>query len=287
MKRDEIIEKLLSLPPISNGPIKLMELLEDGRTELSDIIKIIRYSPGLSTTVLKIANNPSYQHKGEITSIIDGAKILGELQMYKIITSAAFSALLNKSLRGFDLISDDLLAHSIAVAVIAENICDILKIDNSEEIFTASILHDVGKFILAEFIKDDFAEIMKRSFINKESFEITERSILGMDHSELGALILEIWDLPQNLIIPTRYHHEPEGKTGQYQMTTDIVHIADNLSRSSGIGVGDEGLQYHLSKDALKRLKLKAKTLEKILSVSIDKFNEVLKIFNTMVVSRP
>ncbi|MBF0473670.1 MAG: HDOD domain-containing protein [Nitrospirae bacterium] len=280
MKRDEIIEKLMTLPPISNGPIKIMELLEDGKTELPDLIKIIRLSPGLTTSVLKIANKESYKHQGEIASIMDAVKIMGEAQMYKIITSAAFCSLLNKPLRGFDLISDDLLTHSIAVAIIAEVICNALKIENIEEIFTASLLHDVGKLILVEFVEDDFTEIMKHSKANRESFEIAERKILGIEHGELGAMLLEIWELPQSLIIPVRYHHDPEGKTGQYQLITDIVHIADNISRSSGIGVGDEGLQYHLSKDALKRLKLKTKMIENIMSQSLNQFNQTLKLFN-------
>jgi putative nucleotidyltransferase with HDIG domain len=280
MIRQEILERILNLPPISSGPIKIMELLRDGKTELSDLIDIIKYSPGLTSSVLRISNSPSYDHSGEIGSIAEALKIMGGERMYKIIASSAFSSLLNKPLSGYDLTSNELLKHSIAVAIIAEKICERLKIDRSDEIFTAALLHDIGKLVLAGNVETDFMAISTRASLNRESFEIAERNILGMDHGELGGMILEIWFCPQRLIIPVRWHHDPDGKIGEYQLVTDIVHVADNLSRTSGIGVGEEGLQYHLSKLALKRLKLKTLMLEGVLSQSMDKYNEVIKRFN-------
>lgn len=277
---ENILDKIMSLPPISHGPIKILELLKDGETDIADITNIIRYSPGMTFSVLKLANSPSYNHEGEIASIKEAVDLMGEGLMYKIIAASAFSSLMSKPLRGYDLTSDDQLTHSIAAAIIAEDICGYLKVDDKETIFTAALMHDIGKLILDAFFESGPPDIMKRARINGESLEVTERKTLGMDHGELGAMLLEAWEFPQRLVIPVRWHHAPEGSRGQQQTITDIIHIADNLSRTSGIGVGDEGLQYHLSKDALKRLKLKTKTIETILSKSVDRFNEILKMFN-------
>jgi len=62
-----------------------------------------------------------------------------------------------------------------------------------------------------------------------------ELEVLGIDHSELGALYLERHRLPEIMIRTARYHHHPE-KADNYRQVIASVQIADLLLRSEKIG---------------------------------------------------
>ena len=59
-------------------------------------------------------------------------------------------------------------------------------IDDKEEIFTAALLHDVGKLVLGSFLQKDFAKI-KAVLQQDVSFEAAEEMVLGTHHADMGA----------------------------------------------------------------------------------------------------
>ena len=64
-----------------------------------------------------------------------------------------------------------------------------------------------------------------------------EREVLGMDHSELGALYLESHRIGEDLVLAARYHHAP-GDAPRYPALPAAVSIADRLVHLAGIGQG-------------------------------------------------
>ena len=85
--------------------------------------------------------------------------LLGLKRLIQMVIAACVSAIMDKPVPGYDLPPGELWRHSIAVSVAAEGLVKELRIEASEEIFTAALLHDVGKLVLGEFVKDDFNKI--------------------------------------------------------------------------------------------------------------------------------
>ncbi len=75
--------------------------------------------------------------------------------------------------------------------------------------FTAGLLHDIGKVILNEYVAKDFAEIIRRVTDDRMSFAEAERQVLGFSHEEVGCMIAEKWKLPSAIVRCIRFHHEP------------------------------------------------------------------------------
>ena len=73
--------------------------------------------------------------------------------------------------------------------------------------------------------------------------------VLGVDHAEVGAHLLEHWNLPGEVVRATRWHHEPERATTSCGLV-DVVHVADVICMNCGWGLGRDGLQYRLDEDA-------------------------------------
>jgi putative nucleotidyltransferase with HDIG domain len=162
--------------------------------------------------------------------------------------------------------------------VAAEGLSRELKLKGTEDIFTAALVHDVGKLILGQFIQEDLAAIDAAAG-SDVSFEVAEKQVLGTDHAEIGARILSHWSLPDDLVHAVRWHHDPDAAEEQNR-TTDIVHVANVLCLMMGIGVGREGLQYEPSPAVTRRLGLKPFHLEHVASQTLQWAEELSDVFS-------
>jgi HD-like signal output (HDOD) protein len=50
-----------------------------------------------------------------------------------------------------------------------------------------------------------------------------------MNHAEIGALIAEKWNFPENLICAIRYHHDPVNAPKQWKVIVDTVYLANMI----------------------------------------------------------
>jgi HD-like signal output (HDOD) protein len=62
-----------------------------------------------------------------------------------------------------------------------------------------------------------------------------EDDLLGWNHAQLGAAVLEQWGLPEEVQMAARYHHSPDQAIkGPYAETVGCVAIANYLCSRSG-----------------------------------------------------
>ena len=125
--------------------------------------------------------------------------------------------------------------HSIGTAILTREVISTVHTANDEADYVAGLVHDVGKIVMAWSFPDHFAEIHRQALQGTEDLSKIEMEVLGIDHSELGALYLERHRLPDVMIHTARYHHKPE-KAEYYQQVIASVQIADLLLRSEKIG---------------------------------------------------
>jgi HD-like signal output (HDOD) protein len=98
------------------------------------------------------------------------------------------------------------------------------------EAFAAALLHDIGKLILDRFLTaDDAVKIREACETGNRSRRDAERSVLRIDHSELGGLVAERWNLPARIVAGVRYHHAP----GESNDTTAyVVYVANLIAKA-------------------------------------------------------
>ena len=56
-----------------------------------------------------------------------------------------------------------------------------------------------------------------------------ENLAAGMNHAEIGALIAEKWNFPEELISAIRYHHDPDLAPTNHKDLVDVVYLASML----------------------------------------------------------
>ena len=283
MSEKPIIEKILASVATFQGmpgnAAKVLAMLDDPEFEVSQIEETLRLDPELTANVLRLTNSAYFGLSEKIGSLKQAIVVLGSKKLIQLVMATCMSGLMSQRVKGYNLEKGDLWQHSIAVSVVSEKLVEEIGLKAEPEIFTAALLHDIGKLLLGEHIADYMQTIFDQVTPEK-SFMNIERDVLGTDHAEIGARILRNWSFPDNVVTAVRWHHEPD-QAPEINTMTDVVHAANVLCQMIGIGTGREGLHYEPAPGTVKRLGLRAALLEKLASRTlmwIEELNEILAV---------
>ena len=268
-----IVSLLKSFPSMPGAAVKLLALIDDPEISVARIEKILRQDAGLTANLLKLANSAYFGIPSKVGSVRQAVLLLGLKRLIQMVIASCVSAIMDKPVPGYDLAPGELWRHSLAVTVAAEGLVKELKVDAAEEIFTAALLHDVGKLVLGEFVADDFNKI-ENALSPEVAFETAEDMVLGTNHADIGARILNQWSLPPGIVNAVRWHHDPDS-ADHSDLMLDIVHVANVLCLMIGIGVGRDGLQHQPSAAVIDRLGLAPEHLEKVASQTLQWVEEL------------
>lgn len=250
----------------------LLQSLEDPNVDFSHLEEQIQYDPGLTSNVLRLANSAYFGATGSVSSLRVALMRLGIRRVSEVVTALMISPMLLQTLSGYELRTQDLLKHSVWVAVASEELARLKGYRDVKMLFTAGLLHDMGKIILDPFVQEQQKALLDDQLT--DSFDEREKNYIGMSHSRAGALLLEKWNIPEEITAAAKWHHDPESTT-EYMEQVNMVHLADMLGYAEGIGSGIDGMKYKVSPAAHKRLGLKKSDIEYVASLTLDKMNEL------------
>ena len=276
-RKREIISKMNSFPSMSGIAAKVLKLLDDPRSSAGQVEQLLKQDPSLTANLLKLTNSAYFGIPSKIGSVRHAIAMMGWKKVTKLVMAACVNAITDREIPGYGLPPGMLWEHSVAVSVAAEGLMRELKVAESDEIFTAALLHDLGKLILGGFVEKELDEI-EMAAAKGIPFQMAEQEVLGTDHAEIGALMLESWSFPSQLVNAVRWHHDPDSAPETSPMI-DIVHVSNVLCLMIGVGVGVEGLHYEPSISATKRLGIKPTQLELIASQTLQWAKDLKEAF--------
>lgn len=267
---EEIVKESTKLPPFSMVIQKALQLIEDPKSSAQQIVEVIQYDQSITFEVLKVCNSAYFGLKRKVSSLKEALVMIGYDQLLQIILSQESSKIFLKDCSGYDLQHGDLWKHSVASALLSKIIGNHLHEPRLNVIFTAALIHDIGKMILHKYVRNYFEKI---KFLTEEealSFPEAEKRILGIDHAELGGLIVGKWSFPEEIICAVQYHHSPLSAP-HYSNVVDLVYLSDLIAMMTGIGGGADALHYYGYEEAIRRHNLKEDDLDHFLVQLIDK----------------
>ncbi len=273
------MQEVRSFPTMTGTATKLLSMIDDPNTDVAKIEEVLRLDPGLTANILKLTNSAYFGLPCTVGSVRQAIVLLGLKRLTQLILASCVNAIIDKPVPGYDLSPGELWRHSIAVSIAAEDLVRELRLPEMPEIFTAALLHDLGKIVLGGYVKDELQAIDDKTS-EDVSFVQAERMVLGTDHAEIGAMILTSWSFPSEIVEAVRWHHMPD----EYEKKTiliDVVHLANVLCLMIGIGVGREGLLYVPSPEVTRRLGLKTTHLEVVASRTLEWVNDFTERFGS------
>lgn len=193
------------LPGIPAIAAEVMSAAADPTSGADDLREIIERDPALTARILKVANSSLYSFSRSIETLRHAIALLG----FRTVQNLVMAASLRNLFQNFGLSEKLLWEHSTLAGAVAAKLSSYGAIDvDRETAFTASLLHDLGKIVLANTARDRYQKIIKRTYNEGVAFHEAERDEFGFDHAELGSLVAEKWKLPPRLVLAIRYHHQ-------------------------------------------------------------------------------
>ncbi len=275
---DTILQSAAELPPFPKVMQRALELIHDPKSSAQDVVDVIQFDPSITARVLKVCNSAFLGLRRKIHSLREALIMIGFQQLLEIILSQESMHLFYAPWRGYDLGSGELWRHSVACSLLSGIISKRLNREPNPASFTAALLHDVGKTALSKFVKDYLADIRNLVRHKRLSFIEAEKEVLGVDHAELGARMIERWNFPKSIVAAVRYHHSPSLSSQDREMA-DLVYLCDVVAMVTGIGGGADGLLYHAYNEVMQQYGLAEKDVERFIILLNDRFrivNEVL-----------
>ncbi len=267
MTRDEIIKKMQEMPALPSQALKIIEIAQQSDFDIDQLEKVIQQDPVIASNLLRIANSARFGGTEKVTSIRASLVRLGQKNLYELMITHHVSNVINVPVQGYGLPAGVLLKHSAGVASGAERL--VVQTGGNtamaETAFTVGLLHDLGKIILGTYLKIDATHTLEIAQQEQIPFDEAERQVMGIDHAEAGALLLELWEIPETITIPVRWHHAPHKCPEEFQYLISIIHVADIISMIAGSGLGMDGLYYTLNPQSVQQLKLTQDIIERLI----------------------
>jgi len=263
------IDRLKPLPEIAR---RIISRIEYSGSSLSDLEKYILKDQAITANILKVCNSAYYGLQHKISSINRAVVLIGAETLRNIVLAASLYNLYKERIDGYSLEKGAMLKHSVCCGMVAELIANEKKFKDCDVVFTAGLLHDIGKMILDEYAFEKFNLIMDRVVNDNMPFLDAEDTILGYNHAQVGGLAAREWNLPEVLIEAISFHHQPEKAKGNPQVVS-IVHIADVISSMAGAGGGADDLANRIHQSAISAINLQKDDVDRI----VEKLPEVMR----------
>ena len=225
-------KKLFSIKRLQASPKIVQEVIDlwkDPNTSMKEYQRVISKDPALTAEVMKVVNSPFYGLKNHVSNLRMALTMLGLRETYRIVSNRGFYKVFRTVFKDVKFNFNTFWQHCQTTANTAYALAGKFLPEQASEAYVAGLLHDVGRLTMAQFFPLEWEELMKGFIWQQDEGLDLEENIFGVTHAELGAVLLVRWNIPKEIVLPVRYHHDPFSATEQLELV-HIVYYADKIA---------------------------------------------------------
>ena len=247
------LEELPRLPhrlPYSPGLLAAL-FAQTGETSLSsleDIGRTMAQDQGLTARVLALANSAYYGLQAEVTTAGRAVAVLGLSEVRTLVLTVGVAAMARAHVPGRLLDLAAYWRHQAVTALAARRLARRLGLD-ADALYTAGMLHDLGKLLTAMHRPGDWNAI-RAIQTGVLPWHEAEDAYWGIDHAIVGAMTLSSWNLPLAITDPVSWHHAP-GLALESKAEAEVLALADTLAHAVDTTGAPTGLDLAAGLDKL------------------------------------
>ena len=276
---DTYINQVKKLPSAPATLARLLMLLGDPDIDSSQVVNLITHEPTLTANVLQRCNAAYFSNGTPVGTVGEAVTRLGFNSIFRIVAvlvgAQAFSA--EQKSYGFEY--GELWRHSVAAALATQKLAESKGAD-SNLAFTAGLLHDIGKNVLAETLEEHYAALIEQTQNSQQSLLEVEKSILHVQHAEVGGRLLERWNFPPELVAAVTYHHSP-GEAKQYKNWAAYAFIGNMIAHFMSYSFGHQAFAFRGRAEALELAGIQSEDLPHYMIETFEAIQAVEVLFKT------
>ncbi len=231
------VECLQLFPAVT---IKLLQLTNDDNTDFHDLSKVIETELSLAAQVLKTVNSALFNFPQAVNSIQRAISILGFSGIRNIAIKLLFynSLIVNQANQSFNLLF--FWQHCLFTATLSRDIAINLDYPDPDLIYTAGLLHDIGKLVLENYGKVSYSDFISSYANSTPSSLQDELTFFGVSHEQVGQVFCQQSQLPDIITAVVARHNSSIISDNDcyfdFKKEIAIVSFANYLAWAQGIG---------------------------------------------------
>lgn len=270
---DRLIRQANDLEPLPATAARLAAIAADPDAGIREVVELVSFDQALTARLLRFANSAAVGSREPITTVQAAINRLGTGTVVTVALGNAVKGKLHAAVPAYGLGEGELWRHSVACALAVETIAAVGRVAVPGAAFTAALLHDVGKLVLARFLEPEILEVLREA---REQGHLppleAESQVLGVHHAELGGLIAQHWQLPEPIVWGISHHHTPTDEPSDD--VAGIVQLADLLAHRAAPSKANGQTDAEGVGRAVARVGIAAQPLERVEKVVAEKLDE-------------
>ncbi len=249
------------LPSFPAATLRILEIIRDDATSPADVAESLLVDPGLSVRVLRVVNSASTGLRQSVEDVSHAVHLIGRSALESLIISVAVrGALPCKVQRGFD--PGRFWRTAARRAALAKQLARELCPSEAVQCFTAALLQDMALPLLIQRKGERYAELLEKWHAGEAELHELERETFGWDHAQLGRVICERWQLPEDLGCAIGGHHADTDAEAEVPSPVRLAALLGETDEEAGVQrlVECASARHGLDRDRL--LELVAEALE-------------------------
>ncbi len=225
------VEGLVSPPDVC---MRLFELIHSPSTSAVDIANVVSVDPNLTTRLLRMANSAFYRFRRKIDTVSRAITVIGTTELYQLVLSIS-------AVKSFTGIPNDLVKmetfwkHSVYTGLLARALAERASILHPERLFVAGLMHDIGSLVLYHQRPEAMRDLLLVADGDEEVLYQAEIERFSFSHADVAAHLMDVWQLPDELVVSIKCHHQPE-RAEMAKVESYILFLANHLVNESEQG---------------------------------------------------
>ena len=248
----ERIDKATELRALSPTVKQIVAMTVNSSVSTEELAKVIKRDQAIAIKILRVANSALYAHGDRVDTIHKAILRIGTEQIRQAVLNIAVVEHFGGATAGGRMRSDWFWEHSIGCGLLAAAITRLRgqKPEAVDAMFTAGLLHDIGRMILAEQLGEAYTRVFEWSQKLGLPLEVVEMRLLGVDHADLAERVLRAWKFPPDLFVPIALHHLSIANIRRHAPSrvedAATIALANRLAHAMGVGTSGNDAIYDL-----------------------------------------
>jgi HD-like signal output (HDOD) protein/prolyl-tRNA editing enzyme YbaK/EbsC (Cys-tRNA(Pro) deacylase) len=265
------IERITQLPAMPMLAQKIIQLNANPYAHAEELAKLVEKDPSLSAQIVRYAQSPLYGYQGKVASVRQAiSRVLG-YDMVMNISLGVAAARPFKVPTGGPLGLHAFWRDATYSAAMTQALCKVVPRDQRPQAGTAylaGLLHNFGFLLLGHLFPKEFA-LLDRAVSQEPETPIVEleRRLIGATHMEMGAWLMESWNMPQEIIVVQKEHHNLQ-YDGPHANYVRVVALADHLLK--GLDAAEDAENEELPAGLLSSIGINSDQVAKVLERTME-----------------
>jgi HD-like signal output (HDOD) protein len=257
------------LPKFRKTVFETLKRLRDPKATSADIAEVMSMDADLTSRVMRTVNSLAYAPKTRIKNLEHAVTMLGNAELERIVMMIGAKMATPKNIPTY-VDMGAFWQRAGLRAVIARGLADLTAPPEAGLCFSAGFLEDFSVLLIAASKGSEYAEVYEASAQGEQPLHEIEQEKFGWDHAELGALVCNEWELPEDIAAAISAQNEPES-----ELRPDPVFYVSDLPDED-----DETWQERFKEQVLAQHDVSEEALDTMLEEASEKARELVRLIS-------